>query len=71
MFYPFLVTDPHSGLRYRPTDTSLAELSLAPKAREWVPGRAIAEDPHPVWPESQTNAPVETISRSDHIVCAF
>lgn len=62
MFYPFLVADPRSGLQYRLTDTNLAELSLAPKAPEWVPGRAIAEDPHPVWQESLANAPVETIS---------
>lgn len=62
MFYPFLVADPRSGLQYRLTDTGLAELSLAPKAQEWALGRAIAEDPHPVWRESLTNAPVETIS---------
>lgn len=62
MFYPFLVVDPRSGLQYRLTDTSLAELSLAPKAQDWAPGRAIAEDPHPVWRESLANAPVETIS---------
>jgi hypothetical protein len=62
MFYPFLVADPRSGLHYRLSDTSLAELSLAPKAPEWAPGRAIAEDPHPVWRESLANAPIETIS---------
>lgn len=62
MFYPFLVVDPRSGLQYRLTDSGLAELSLAPKAQEWAPGRAIAEDPHPVWQESLANAPVETIS---------
>ena len=62
MFYPFLVADPRSGLQYRLTDTGLAELSLAPKAQEWAPGRVIAEDPHPVWRESLANAPVETIS---------
>ena len=45
MFYPFLVTDPRSGLHYRLTDTVLAELSLAPKAPEWVPGRTIVETP--------------------------
>ena len=62
MFYPFLVADPRSGLHYRLTDTGLAELSLAPKAQEWVPGRVIAEEPHPVWQESLANAPVETMS---------
>lgn len=62
MFYPFLVADPRSGLHYRLTDTGLAELSLAPKAPDWAPGRAIAENPHPVWRESLVNAPVETIS---------
>ncbi len=62
MFYPFLVADPRSGLQYRLTDTGLAELSLAPKAQEWAPGRVIAEDPHPVWQESLANAPVETMS---------
>jgi hypothetical protein len=62
MFYPFLVADPHSGLHYRLTDTGLAELSLAPKAPEWAPGRAIVEDPDPVWRDSLSNAPVETIS---------
>jgi hypothetical protein len=62
MFYPFLVADPRSSLQYRLTDTGLAELSLAPKAQEWAPGRVIAEDPHPVWQESFANAPVETIS---------
>ena len=41
MFYPFLVVDPRSGLQYRLTDTGLAELSLAPKAPEWVPGVAL------------------------------
>ncbi len=62
MHYPFLVADPRSGLHFRLTDTGLAELSLAPKAQEWAPGRAIAEDPHPVWRESLANAPVETMS---------
>jgi len=62
MFYPFLVADPRSGLKYRLTDAGLAELSLAPKSQEWAPGRAIAEDPHPIWRESLTNATVETIS---------
>ena len=41
MHYPFLVTDPRSGLQYRLTDTGLAELSLAPISAEWAPGRAI------------------------------
>jgi hypothetical protein len=62
MFYPFLVADPRSGLQYRLTDTSLAELSLAPIASEWSPGRAIIDDPDPVWKDSVANAPVETIS---------
>jgi hypothetical protein len=62
MFYPFLVADPRSGLHYRLTDTTLAELALAPKAAEWAPGRAIVEDPDPVWRDSLANAPVETIS---------
>ncbi|RWR32597.1 PD-(D/E)XK nuclease family protein [Sinirhodobacter populi] len=62
MHYPFLVIDPRSGLQYRLTDTGLAELSLAPIAAEWAPGRAITEAPDPVWAESLANAPVETIS---------
>lgn len=62
MFYPFLVADPRSGLHYRLTDTGLTELSLAPKAQQWAPGRVIAEEPHPVWQESLANAPVETMS---------
>ena len=62
MFYPFLVADPRSGLQYRLSNTGLAELSLAPKAPEWAPGRAIANAPDPVWQESLANAPVETIS---------
>lgn len=62
MFYPFLVVDPRSGLQYRLTETGLAELSLAPKAPEWTPGRAILENPDPVWRDSLANAPVETIS---------
>jgi hypothetical protein len=62
MFYPFLVADPRSGLQYRLTDTGLAELSLAPIASEWSPGRAIVDDPDPVWKDSVANAPVETIS---------
>ena len=49
MFTPFLVADPVSGLHYRLTDTRLAELSVAPIAPEWLPGRAIATDPDPVW----------------------
>lgn len=61
MHYPFLVVDTRSGLRYRLTDTGLAELSLAPIAREWFPERAISEAPNPVWADSLANAPVETI----------
>lgn len=62
MHYPFLVADPFSGLHYRLTDTRLAELSLAPQASEWSPGRAIAEREEVVWAESFANAPIETIS---------
>ncbi|HEY1856079.1 hypothetical protein [Acidocella sp.] len=62
MFYPFLVADPHSGLHYRLNDTRLAELSLASRPLEWAPGRTIAAAPDPVWAESLTNAPVETIT---------
>lgn len=62
MFYPFLVADPRSGLQYRLTDTGLAEISLAPNAPEWVPGRTIVETPDAVWRDSLANAPVETIS---------
>lgn len=62
MHLPFLTADPHSGLHYRPTDTRLAELSLAPLAAEWTPGRVIAASPDPVWAESLANAPVETIA---------
>ncbi|WP_295019744.1 PD-(D/E)XK nuclease family protein [Tabrizicola sp.] len=62
MFYPFLVADPRSGLHYRLSDSALAELSLAPRAPEWAPGRAIADVPDPVWQDSLANAPVETIS---------
>ena len=62
MFYPFLVSDPRSGLHYRLTDTGLAELSLAPVAPEWAPGRAIALSPDLVWSESLANAPAETIA---------
>lgn len=62
MFYPFLVSDRRSGLQYRLTDTALSELSLAPRAVEWAPERAIVEVPDPVWQESLANAPIETIS---------
>ena len=62
MFYPFLVVDPRSGLHYRLTDTGLAELSLAPVAPEWAPGRAIVEDPDPVWRKGLANRLVERIS---------
>lgn len=62
MHYPFLVADPFSGLHYRLTDTRLADLSLAPKATEWSPGRAIAEGAEAVWAESFANAPIETMS---------
>lgn len=62
MHYPFLVMDPRSALPYRLTDTGLAELSLAPVAPEWAPGRAIADMPDPVWQDSLANAPVETMS---------
>jgi hypothetical protein len=62
MFYPFLVADPRSSLQYRLSDTGLAELSLAPKAPEWVPARTIVEAPDTVWCDSLANAPFETIS---------
>jgi phage tail protein X len=62
MHTPFLVADPHSSLHYRLTDARLAELSLAPRPGEWVPGRVIAAEPDPVWAESLANAPVETIA---------
>lgn len=66
MHTPFLVADPHSGLHYRLTDTRLAELTLAPKPAEWVPGRGIVAAPDPVWAESLANAPVETIAAVTH-----
>lgn len=62
MHHPFLVADPFSGLHYRLTDSRLAELSLAPQAIEWLPGRAIAEGAEAVWAESFANAPIETMS---------
>ena len=62
MFYPFLVADPRSGLHYRLNDVTLAALSLAPVPLEWAPGRAIADAPDPVWRDSLSNAPAETIS---------
>jgi len=62
MHYPFLVADPHSGLHYRLSDTRLAELSLAPLASEWAPGRMIGEAPDPIWASSLANASIETIS---------
>lgn len=62
MHYPFLVADPRSGLHYRLTDTGLAELSVAPKAPDWFPGRVIANHSDPVWCDSLANAPIETIS---------
>ncbi|MGP4802157.1 PD-(D/E)XK nuclease family protein [Agrobacterium cavarae] len=62
MHYPFLVADPRSGLHYRLTDTGLAELSVAPKEPDWIPGRVIANHSDPVWSDSLANAPIETIS---------
>jgi ATP-dependent helicase/nuclease subunit B len=62
MHYPFLVMNPHSGLHYRLTDVGLAELSLAPSATQWAPGRVIGDVPDPVWKDSLGDAPVETIS---------
>ncbi|MBD8651064.1 PD-(D/E)XK nuclease family protein [Rhizobium sp. CFBP 13726] len=62
MHYSFLVADPRSGLHYRLTDTGLAELSVAPKASDWVPGRVIANNSDPVWSDSLANAPIETMS---------
>lgn len=60
MFTPFLVVDPHSGLHYRPSFERLAELSLAPRSGNWTPGRAVSEEPDPIWAESLVNAPTET-----------
>ena len=60
MFYPFLVADPFSGLRYRLNDARLAELSLAPVAPLWNPAAVIRATPDPVWAESLANAPAET-----------
>ncbi|MBC7476776.1 MAG: hypothetical protein H7317_01605 [Pseudorhodobacter sp.] len=40
----------------------MAELSLAPQATEWSPGRTIAEGEEAVWAESIANAPIETMS---------
>lgn len=62
MFYPFLVADPRSGLHYRPNDTSLADVSLAPRSAAWQLGREVVGSPDPVWAESAANASVETIS---------
>ncbi|SEP82073.1 PD-(D/E)XK nuclease superfamily protein [Devosia sp. YR412] len=62
MFYPFLVSDPRSGLRFRPNDKLLSELALAPAELEWLPGKAIARIVEPVWADSLANAPVETIA---------
>lgn len=62
MFYPFLVSDPRSGLRFRPNEKLLSELTLAPAELEWLPGKAIARVAEPVWAESLANAPVETIA---------
>lgn len=62
MFYPFLVTDPYSGLHYRLNDSRLAELSLCPQPSEWAPSRAISSAPDPVWAESYFNAPAETVA---------
>ena len=66
MHFPFLVADPRSGLQFRPTDTTLAELSLAPSPGQtsavWAPGRKMLEAPDPVWAQSLEHAPVETIA---------
>ncbi|MGO7358874.1 PD-(D/E)XK nuclease family protein [Rhizobium ruizarguesonis] len=62
MFYPFEVADPTSGLHYRLNDSRLAELSLAPLPKEWNVAQAIAATPDPVWAESLSNAPTETIA---------
>lgn len=62
MHFPFLVADLRSGLHYRPTDSTLAEISLAPLPGEWVPGRVIVDAPDPVWSDSLANAPGETIA---------
>lgn len=62
MHFPFLVADPNSGLRYRLTNVSLAELSLAPVTLDWSPAREIISAPNSVWAKSLANAPAETIS---------
>lgn len=62
MHLPFLTADPVSGLHDRLTATRLAEVSLAPLEREWRPGAAIVETPDPVWAESLSHAPAETIA---------
>jgi ATP-dependent helicase/nuclease subunit B len=62
MFYPFQAIDPTSGLHYRLNDGRLAELSLAPLPSEWNAGQVIAAVADPLWAESLSNAPIETIA---------
>lgn len=62
MYCPFLVSDPQSGLTYRLTDVRLAELSLAPIAPVWSPGRAIADAPDPVCADSLIKGPLDAIA---------
>lgn len=52
MLYPFEVADPWTNLHYRPSNSRLGELSLAPMGAEWSPGRAIDEMPDAVWSQS-------------------
>ena len=62
MLYPFEVADPYTNLHYRPSDSRLAEASLAPSAAQWAPGEAIVDFPDPVWAQSLKNAEAETIA---------
>lgn len=62
MLYPFEVADPWTNLHYRPINSRLAEVSLAPMGVEWSPGAAIDEVPDAVWAQSLKNARVETVA---------
>ena len=62
MFFPFQVADSFSGVRHRLSSTRLAELSLAPRQIGWDPGRAMRDQPDPVWSKSLSNAPAETVA---------
>lgn len=60
MFFPFEVVDPRTGVTSFLAAEHLAEVSLAPRASAWAPGRTILAAPDPVWAESLGNAPQET-----------